>query len=122
MRQILLEAALKLDRLGLNQGAAGNLSLRLESQTMLITPSGVAPDKLVVADLVSVDFDGCFDPAQRRPSSEWCLHARVYQARPDLKALVHTHSPFATALACLERELPAIHYMVALAGGCAPGP
>ena len=116
MRTDILDAARKLDRLGLNQGQAGNLSLRASPQSMFITPSGIAADKLGENDLVLIEFDGSVDPEQRRPSTEWCLHARVYEARSDLKALVHTHSPYATALACLEQELPAFHYMVALAG------
>jgi L-fuculose-phosphate aldolase len=116
LRSDLLGAARKLDRLGLNQGQAGNLSLRTDSQSMFITPSGIAADMLTENDLVLVKFDGSVDSEQRRPSSEWCLHAHVYEARSDLKALVHTHSPYATALACLGQELPAFHYMVALAG------
>jgi len=116
LRSELLGAARKLERLGLNQGQAGNLSLRASPQSMYITPSGIAVDKISENDLVLIEFDGSVEPGQRRPSSEWYLHARVYEARSDLRALVHTHSPYATALACLERELPAFHYMVALAG------
>jgi len=112
-----VNATRMLDRLSLNQGLAGNLSLRQDPPGMLITPTGMGPGVLTAEDMVAVDFDGSQEPGQRRPSSEWCLHARVYQARPDLKALVHTHSPYATALACLEREIPAFHYMVAMAGG-----
>ena len=124
MRQALLDTARRLDALGLNQGQAGNVSLRWDPPGMLITPSGIAADKLTATDLVCMDLDGARDHSQRRPSSEWRLHARIYQARPDLLALVHTHSPYATALACLGQGIPAFHYMVALAGGnqipCAP--
>ncbi len=67
-------------------------------------------DQLTATDLVSLDTAGIQDRDQRRPSSEWQLHARIYQARPDLMALVHTHSPYATALAGLGRGIPAFHY------------
>jgi len=124
LRRELVEAALTLDRLGLNQGQAGNLSLRQDSSSMLITPSGIRPGKLQSSDLVSMDFTGERQGGQRQPSSEWQMHARIYQARTDLQALVHTHSPYATALACMERGIPPFHYMVAQAGSdhipCAP--
>jgi len=124
LRQALLDTALRLDALGLNQGQTGNVSARRDPTGMLITPTGIAAQQLTATDLVSMDTAGAQDRGQRRPSSEWQLHARIYQARPDLMALVHTHSPYATALACLGRSIPAFHYMVVLAGGnqipCAP--
>ncbi len=124
MRRELVTAALTLDRLGLNQGQAGNLSLRQEPSSMLITPSGIRPDKLQSNDLVAMSLTGGCRDGQRQPSSEWQMHARIYQTRPDLQALVHTHSPYATALACMERGIPPFHYMVAQAGSdhipCAP--
>ena len=119
MREQAVEALRRLDRLGLNRGSTGNLSLRCTRQGrdgMLITPTGMGAADLRAADLVWIGSDG---EAQGdwQPSSEWPFHQAIYARRGDAQALVHTHSIHATALACLGRELPAFHYMVAVAGG-----
>ena len=102
----------------LNQGTSGNASVRAE-QDILITPSGVDYDLLTVQDIVRMTTDGTWHVVnkERQPSSEWRMHLDIYNARPDVHAVVHVHSPFATALACLKRSIPAFHYMVAIAGG-----
>ncbi|MEO5733255.1 MAG: class II aldolase/adducin family protein [Rubrivivax sp.] len=125
-RKAAVAALCRLDALGLNRGSTGNLSLRCQRGSdssaaaepgMLITPTGMAADELGAQDLVWVGFaDGRVEGAWQ-PSSEWHFHRAVYQARPDLRAIVHTHATHATALACLRRPLPAFHYMVAVAGG-----
>jgi L-fuculose-phosphate aldolase len=90
---------------------------------MLITPSGVSYDRLDAGSLVAVDADGT-PHGSLAPSSEWRFHLAIYAARPEAGAVVHSHSPHATALACLGRPMPAFHYEVAFAGGrdirCAP--
>lgn len=101
---------------GLNRGTSGNVSARLPSGEMLITPSGVPYGRLASDDLVRVEPDGTTRDA-RRPSTEWPLHAAVYRGRPEAGAVVHAHPPFSTALACLGREIPSFHYLVAAAGG-----
>ncbi|MCP4330932.1 MAG: class II aldolase [Alphaproteobacteria bacterium] len=112
----------RLDALGLNRGCSGNLSVRF-GDGFLITPSGVPPAQIDGASIVAVGGDGEWDGAGR-PSSEWPLHRDVYAARRDVGAIVHVHSPFAVALACVGRDIPAFHYMIAIAGGdtirCAP--
>jgi L-fuculose-phosphate aldolase len=103
----------------MNRGSTGNLSLRrqrLGLPGMLITPTGMGAADLRARDLVWLGEDGiCVGDWQ--PSSEWHFHQAIYRARPDLHAVVHTHSTHATALACLRRPLPSFHYMVAVAGG-----
>ncbi len=109
----------RFDLLGLNRGSTGNLSLRLAHSAregMLITPTGMGADELTPLDLVWRGFDGSL-LGLWQPSSEWHFHQAIYRARPDLNAVVHLHSVHATALACLNRGLPAFHYMVAVAGG-----
>jgi L-fuculose-phosphate aldolase len=95
-----------------------------DGDRVLITPTGMAYEDLVPADIVPMALDGSVPPGSRRPSSEWLFHAAIYEDRPDVDAIVHTHSNAATALACLEEGIPAFHYMVAAAGGldirCAP--
>lgn len=115
LRQALVAALKRLDARGLNRGSTGNLSARC-GRGMLITPTGMGADDIAAPDLVWVGDD---DPVRGRwqPSSEWPFHRAVYRERADLAAVVHTHSIHATALACLERPLPAFHYMVAIAGG-----
>ena len=112
----LVEAAQTLDGLGLMPGQSGNLSERL-ARGFLITPSALPYDAMTEGDLVKLDLAGGRLGGRRKPSSEWRLHAAIYAARPDALAIVHTHSPRATALACARRAIPPFHYMIALAGG-----
>ena len=113
-RTALVRAATALERTG-NVGTSGNLSLR-RPDGLLITPSGVPYDRLVPADLVAVDWEGEVRDGGR-PSSEWRIHRDIYRARREAGAVVHAHSPHATALSCLRRPIPAFHYEVAFAGG-----
>lgn len=108
-------AVQRLDTLGMNRGSTGNASCRWRDG-MLITPTGMGADDLQAQDLVWMAWDGT-QRGEWAPSSEWHFHQAIYTARPDLHAVLHTHSTHATALACLRRELPAFHYMVAVAGG-----
>jgi L-fuculose-phosphate aldolase len=80
----------------------------------------VAYDRLKPGDIVVLDLEGRVLDGCRSPSSEWALHAALYRSRPAIGAVVHTHSPYATTLACLHWELPAIHYLVAYAGARVP--
>ncbi|HXU64945.1 MAG TPA: class II aldolase/adducin family protein [Polyangia bacterium] len=96
-------------------GTSGNVSCRVAGG-FVVTPTGIACDALRAADLVQVQMDG--QPLGKLlPSSEWRIHRDIYRSRPEVGAVVHTHSPFATALACLRRPIPAFHYMVAKTGG-----
>jgi len=101
---------------GLNPGAAGNLSIR-ETTGFLITPSGLPWDELAEDDFVHIAEDGTTSHPRRAPSSEWQLHRDLYQARPEFNAIIHTHAPFCTTLACLHRTIPPFHYMIARFGG-----
>lgn len=115
-RQSVIDTALAMSRSGLSPGRSGNVSCRWESG-MLVTPSGMAYERLEPSDIVYVGADGTVPPAQRKPSSEWRFHLAAYQVRPDCGAVVHTHSLHATVLACAHRAIPAFHYMIAAAGG-----
>jgi L-fuculose-phosphate aldolase len=101
---------------GLNQGSSGNVSVRTQSG-FLITPSGQAMATLTATDIVAMNMNGERLDPHARPSSEWRFHRDIYAAFPEAEAVVHAHSPFAVALACLRRDIPAFHYMVAMAGG-----
>lgn len=123
-RALVVAAARRTVTLGLTHGTSGNVSSRVAGG-MLITPTGMPYDTLEPADVVAMGFDGTvFAGERRRPSSEWRMHAGLYRARPDIGAVVHGHSPSATAVACLGKDLPPFHYMIAMAGGnsvrCAP--
>lgn len=118
----IIETCLEMTSLGLNQGTAGNVSARFENG-MLITPSGIPYERLTENMIVYVDNDGKYDKGQL-PSSEWRFHLAAYQTRPDANAVVHNHAVHCTAVSILNRPIPAIHYMIAAAGGnsipCAP--
>jgi L-fuculose-phosphate aldolase len=123
LRLRLATAARALALAGLNPGRSGNLSARVEGG-FVVTPSGAPYETMSPDDLVRVTLAGEFDAGARGPSSEWRLHRDIYAARVEVGAVVHTHSPYATTLACLRRGIPAFHYEVAFAGGpdirCAP--
>jgi L-fuculose-phosphate aldolase len=110
-----LATARAMNASGINRGSAGNVSARCDGGFM-ITPTGMAYDACTAADMVRVGADGTASGG-RKPSSEWRFHRDIYAARPDAGAVVHTHSPFATALACQQQGVPAFHYMVARFGG-----
>jgi L-fuculose-phosphate aldolase len=121
-----IETALEMERLGINQGTSGNISARWQDG-LLITPSGVPYAELQTQDIVWLPLDVSDDAKvfeQSRPSTEWRFHRDILRSRPEINAVVHTHSNAATALAIHSREIPAHHYMVAVAGGnsirCAP--
>lgn len=115
-RQQLVDAMRALDARGLNRGTSGNLSLRFGSG-MFVTPSGVTPDRLTPELMVFVDGDGSVAEGSARPSSEWRMHMGLYRRRGDANAIVHCHARHSTILACAHREIPPLHYMVAVSGG-----
>lgn len=115
IRGSLVEALRSLATLGLNKGTAGNASVRGEGG-FYVSPTGVGYAGLTPEQIVFVRWDGRHE-GELLPSSEWRFHRDVLQARPEFDAIVHTHSPHATAVSVLEHDLPAIHYMVAAAGG-----
>ena len=116
LRDKLVSTAKKMSALGLTPGMSGNVSVRTSSG-MLVTPSGMPYEDLVSDDAVAVQLDGTIRPGQRAPSSEWQLHRDILASRKDVEAIVHTHSLFSTTLSMLRRSIPAVHYMVVLAGG-----
>ncbi|UYM18250.1 L-fuculose-phosphate aldolase [Endozoicomonas euniceicola] len=111
----IIDACLSMNRSGLNQGTAGNISCRYEDG-MLITPSGIAYDQMDESDIVFVHDNGGYENG-KVPSSEWRFHQIIYQTRSDLNAVVHNHALFSTVLAIMNKAIPAIHYMIAAAGG-----
>ena len=119
LRRQLIETACRMAPANLNRGSAGNLSVRTRENGLdgyLITPSGMDYEVLVPEDIVFMRLDGTSD-GRRKPSSEWRFHHDIYAARPDAGAILHAHSPFATSLACLRRDIPPFHYMIARFGG-----
>ena len=121
-RQSIIDACLRMNALGINQGTSGNISLRHEAG-MLITPTSTPYEAMQPEQIVFMGLDGSFDPAQR-PSSEWRFHLDILRARPEVNAVVHAHPPYSTMLAIMGLEIPPVHYMIACAGGdtirCAP--
>ena len=122
LRLAVIRTACDMNVLGINRGKSGNVSARIDGG-FLVTPSALPYERTAPEDIVAVDHDGEVR-GRRAPSSEWRFHRDIYAARLEVMAIVHTHSPFATTLACLDRGIPAFHYMIAVAGGsdirCAP--
>lgn len=131
IRKQIIAAARRINSSGLNQGTSGNISVRYE-EGFLITPSAVSCDDLVSDDIVFMHMDGTVKPAVGTqqpvktvaPSSEWRFHRDILMKRTEVAAVIHTHSTFAISLACHRLDIPAFHYMIAIAGGnsirCAP--
>ena len=115
LSQQVIDTCLAMNAQGINQGRAGNVSTRFEGG-FLITPTGLAYDNLKPSDIVYVGLDGKSDD-ELKPSSEWRMHRDIYLTYFDARAVLHTHSTFATALSCLRLDIPAFHYMIAVAGG-----
>jgi L-fuculose-phosphate aldolase len=115
LRAELVRTTQKLDQLALSHGTSGNLSVRY-AEGFLITPSGFGAQGLTVDDIVFVTLSGESE-GRWQPSSEWLFHRDIYVGRPEFGAIVHTHSNAATTLACLRRDIPPFHYMLALLGG-----
>ena len=122
LREAIVATGREMNALGINRGKSGNVSARWREGTFdgyLITPSGMPYVSIGPADVVAMPSEGGTDAVRggRRPSSEWRFHRDIYRVRDDAEAIVHTHSPFATSIACLRLAIPAFHYMIAVAGG-----
>ncbi|HEY6095092.1 MAG TPA: class II aldolase/adducin family protein [Gallionellaceae bacterium] len=115
LRQQLLTISQRMVELGLNRGSSGNASVR-DGEGMLITPSALPVSAMTAASMVRMDLAGRVLQGGK-PSSEWRFHRDILAARPEIGAVVHAHSTFATTIACMRREVPAVHYMIAMAGG-----
>ena len=115
LRQEIIQTCIKMNAMGINQGTSGNVSVRLD-EGILITPSAMPYDKMKPENIVLVDWEG-----QRNgsgvPSTEWRFHLDITKQRKDVGAIVHTHSMYATILAIRGQSIPAVHYMIAAAGG-----
>ena len=120
--QSIIDACLRMNSLGINQGTSGNISLR-HDDGMLITPTGTPYETMQPEQIVFMRLDGSVETNQR-PSSEWRFHRDIIKARPEVNAVVHAHPPYSTILAIMGMAIPAVHYMIACAGGdtirCAP--
>ena len=115
LREHLAEQYRYVEQIGLNELSSGNLSCRFEDG-MLISPSGASADNITPDSVVRVSLDGEWE-GDRKPSSEWRMHAAVYLSKPSAEAVVHTHSDYCVALASQLMPLPGFHYLVGSFGG-----
>jgi len=116
LRVRMVEVMQAMEARGLNRGTSGNISARL-GEAMLVTPSGVPPERLTPEAMVVIGADDSIAPGQLKPSSEWRMHMQILRRRPDVGGVVHCHSRHATILACAGKPIPAVHYMVGVSGG-----
>lgn len=114
LRKEMVDICRRMNSSGINQGTAGNLSVRLD-KGFLVTPSGMPYENMKPEDIVEMDFDGTY--VGRRPSSEWRFHRDILKARTDINVVLHCHSMFATTLAVHYKTIPSFHYMTGVAGG-----
>lgn len=114
-RAALVQVMQRMQASGLNRGTSGNAAIRVPGG-MVVTPSGIAPDALTPAGMVRIADDGSIAPGGLAPSSEWRMHHHLLAVRPDAGAVVHCHSRHATILACCNRAIEPIHYMILTSG------
>lgn len=120
-RQQIVDYGLKMVQAGLTTGSGGNLSILCPEENLVaIGPSGIEYADVRAEDVVVVDRTGRIVAGERKPSSELSFHLALYDARPDITSVVHTHSVYATTMACLHWEIPAVHYLVAFSGKKVP--
>jgi len=121
-RESIVAACLEMNRSGMNQGTSGNISVRWENG-LLITPTSLPYDQMTPDDIVFLGMDGR-PRGSNQPSSEWRFHRDIMKAKPEVGAIVHAHPMYSTIIAIMGREIPPLHYMIAIAGGhtipCAP--
>lgn len=116
-RELIVEYGKKLVNHNLTKGTGGNLSIfNRDKQLMCISPSGIEYFQIQPEDVVVLDLDGNKVDGTKEPSSEFEMHRIFYANRSDIHAIIHTHTMYATTLACLNWSLPPVHYMLALAG------
>ncbi len=115
-RRAVIAAAQAMNAAGLNQGTSGNVSVRVDDG-FLITPTGLPYDSLELEDICELRLDGRASRWSRKPSSQWRNHADLNQAPPEARGIVHPHPLYSTSLSILRKEIPAVHYMIAVAGG-----
>lgn len=122
LRNEIVRACLKMNQIGLNQGTSGNISVRYKDG-LLITPSGMPYEDMAPDDIVFLRMDGTYD-GDYKPSTEWRFHRDILQHKPEVNAVFHAHPTYCTILSVLGRDIPAMHYMIAVGGGnsirCAP--
>lgn len=115
IRREMIATCISMNDRGVNQGTSGNISVRVE-EGFLITPSGVPYNEMEPSDIVTMKLDASHKGA-RKPSTEWRFHRDIMAKKPEVGAVIHLHSMFCTSLSILRREIPAVHYMIAAAGG-----
>lgn len=117
LRQQIIDACLWMERVGVNQGTSGNISVRV-TDGILMTPSALPYDQMTPDLICKLSLlDAPAEDMRPRPTTEWQFHQAVMQTRPDVNVVVHAHPPHATAIATQRRGIPAVHYMVAAFGG-----
>ncbi len=117
-RIAVIEAARAMNASGLNQGTSGNVSVR-HGDSMLITPSATPYDRMTPEMIAAMPIEGERGSwtGPLKPSTEWPFHLDILRARPEINAVVHAHSTYATVLSIARRPVPACHYMIAAFGG-----
>ena len=120
-RRSIVEYGKRLITSQLTTGTGGNLSIYNRAEGLVaIKPNGVPYLEMNEDDIVVVDLDGQVVEGKHKPSSEVNIHIGLYKLRADIQAVVHTHQVYATTIACLNWELPAVHYVIGLAGDKVP--
>lgn len=120
-RRQIISFGQKMLQAGLTTGSGGNISCFNRRENLIaITPSGIEYPQLAPEDIVIVHPDASICEGHTVPSSELGFHTALYAQRADINAVVHTHSTYATTYACLNREIPAVHYLVGFAGKKVP--
>lgn len=116
LRSEIIRTCREMNASGVNQGTSGNVSVRIGEGRFLVTPTGIPYADMTEEMIVEMTFDGTYyGPC--RPTSEWRFHRDILLRRRDVDTVIHTHSMFSTVISCMRQDIPAVHYMIAAAGG-----
>lgn len=116
-RFLISDYGLKLIKKGLTKGTGGNLSIyNRDKQLIAISPSGLSYQDITPEKVVVIDLEGNILESSYKPSTEYQLHKIFYEKRKDVNAIIHTHPTYCTTIACLNQEIPPIHYLIAYSG------
>jgi L-fuculose-phosphate aldolase len=120
-RKSVVEFGKKMLFSGLTTGTGGNLSIfNKDKKLIAISPSGIGYSAMKPSHVVVTDGQGKVKQGNKKPSSEINFHLGLYETRPDISAIIHTHSPYATTIACMGLEIPPVHYLVGFSGKKVP--
>ena len=106
-KRSILRACMRMKEYQLISLTGGNISLKIDQNTYIVTPSGMLYEDMDISDMCVIDHEGKLIEGKRKPSSDWSALIYIYDHMPEVRATIHTHQPYATAIGLVNESLPA---------------